>query len=419
MPMQRLKPSGSPQSGVLLHGRLLKPKGPKSHSRIGALTTGKLQKNLPCSASPVASTDISISLPLEDRTENPGRPCKNRKEKPAKSKDVDYDRIMAKIPPERLLRVKRISPKTVLQYHKHISAFYEWCRLHHRSTRTQALVDKALAIYFNELFEDSCSMNEASYTLFGWICLRMKPTVPERELLPMARAALPAWRSSTCVKARVGVIPQVLFRFLDFCIEQNNLDVAMAALLQYNLYARPSEILNISGADMIMPIPSLNSHWGIVFGNSEFSRPRKTGTFDDAVFADSTCRPWCGDLIKRIYRCLGHNSRPVFQMTLSQYESNFRFFSKNFKFPSGSFFPHVLRHSGPSFDVIHYPRSLAQVQARGRWTSSSSVARYRKPGRLLLQATKFPIGLQNYSSALSKSALAILLSKWIPPEPTP
>lgn len=144
MPMQRLKPSGSPQSGVLLHGRLLKPKGPKSHSRIGALTTGKLQKNLPCSASPVASTDISMSLPLEDRTENPGRPCKNRKEKPAKSKDVDYNRIMAKIPPERLLRVKRVSPKTVLQYHEHISAFCEWCRLHHRSTRTQALVDKAL-----------------------------------------------------------------------------------------------------------------------------------------------------------------------------------------------------------------------------------------------------------------------------------
>lgn len=156
-----------------------------------------------------------------------------------------------------------------------------------------------------------------------------------------------------------------------------------------------------------------------MFGNSEFSRPRKKGTFDDAVFADSTCRPWCGDLIKRIYRCLGHNSRPVFQITLSQYESKFRFFSKNFKLPSGSFFPHVLRHSGPSFDVIHCHRSLAQVQARGRWASSSSVARYRKPGRLLLQATKFPIRLQNYSSALSKSALATLLSKWIPPEPTP
>ena len=314
---------------------------------------------------------------------------------------------MAKIPPERLLRVKRVSPKTVLQYHEHISAFCEWCRLHHRYTRTQTLVDKALAIYFNELLEDSCSMNEISYTLFGWICLRMKPIVPERELLPMARAALPAWRGSTCLKARVGVIPQVVFRFLDFCIEQNDLDVVMAALLQYNLYARPSEILNIFGADVIMPIPSLNSYWGIVFGNSEFSRARKTGTFDDAVFADSTCRPWCGNLSKKMYRYFGYNFRPVFPMILSQYESKFRFFSKVFKLPSGSFSPHVLRHSDPSFDVIHCHRSLAQVQARGRWASSNSVARYRKPGRFLLQATKFPIGLQNYSSALSKSALAI------------
>ncbi len=349
----------------------------------------------------------------------PGKPCRSRREKPAKSRDVDYDRIMAKIPPERKLRVKRISPKTVLQYHEHVSAFCEWCKLRHRSTHTQALVDKAMAIYFNELFEDGSSMNEASYTLFGWICLRMRPTVPERELLPMARAALTAWRGSTYVKARVGVIPQVVIRFVDYCIELNDLDIAMAALLQYDLYARPSEILAISGADVVKPVPSLNSHWGIVFGNSEFFKRTKTGVFDDTVFADSTSRPWCGDLIKRIHRCLGHSPSPVFHITLAQYETKFRHFSKIFKLPSGSFTPHVLRHSGPSFDVIHSHRSLAQVQARGRWASSSSVARYRKPGRLLLQAAKFPIAIQNYTSGLSKSALATLLSKWVPAEPAP
>ena len=46
--------------------------------------------------------------------------------------------------------------------------------------------------------------------------------------------------------------------------------------------------------------------------------------------------------------------------------------------------PHGLRHSGPSTDSLHRIRDITTIQARGRWKSPSSGARYRKPGRMLL-----------------------------------
>lgn len=74
-------------------------------------------------------------------------------------------------------------------------------------------VDKTTAHYFDFLFGHGDSYSGGSYTLFGWIALRVIPTGPERELLPLARAALAAWRSAKPGHARVGVPPQVVYSF--------------------------------------------------------------------------------------------------------------------------------------------------------------------------------------------------------------
>lgn len=283
-------------------------------------------------------------------------------------------------------------------------------------------IDAAMSCYFNCLFEDDAPYNEGSYTLFGWIALKAIPRQPERELLPLARAALSAWRAARPGTTRVGVPPQVIFHFARYCVKHSEIHAAVAALLQFDLYARPSEILDISGVDLVRPVKSLSDTWGIILGNADRERRTKTGATDDIILADSPHRLWCGRLLQHVARGCLNIDVPVFSLTLAKYEDLFRHFSSLFKLPAGTFTPHTIRHSGPSFDAIHKFRTLTEIQQRGRWASPSSVQRYKKPGRLLLHASRLPDALKNDDPRIIQAALTdILRCPWVTmsPEPTP
>ena len=60
-----------------------------------------------------------------------------------------------------------------------------------RSTKNDTCLpwQMSMATYFSLLFDDGVSMTVASYTLFGWITLKTVPACPERDLLPLSRAA--------------------------------------------------------------------------------------------------------------------------------------------------------------------------------------------------------------------------------------
>lgn len=156
-----------------------------------------------------------------------------------------------------MLRVKRVQPRTICLYSDHVQDFLDWAKSHKQSVQGDQKVDIAMSRYFLALYEDGEAMNAASYTLFGWICLKMNPSQPERELLPRSRAALTAWRGLKPSHARVGVPPEVIYHFVDFCLSRDERQLAMVALIQYDLYARPSEILQLRGRDLVPPVPRL------------------------------------------------------------------------------------------------------------------------------------------------------------------
>lgn len=273
-----------------------------------------------------------------------------------------------------------------------------------------------MSIYFDQLFEDGCTMSSASYTLFGYLALKCVPDRPERDMFPLSRAALGAWKGSRGGTSRVGMAPQVIFHFAWYCVLHLEWDAAAAVLLQYDLYARPSEILQLRGRDLIPSVSAFNSPWGVLLGNSEFGETTKSGAQDDVVLADSPHRTWANKLLKHIGKLyIGHDDR-IFQISLPQYEQLFRNFSKQSGLKMSLFTPHVVRHSGPSFDLINEYRTIETIQARGRWVSPHSAARYRKPGRLLMTAANLPASLRTYTEEPLHSALHRILShSWAPP----
>ena len=335
------------------------------------------------------------------------RECGGSKDEAENSK---YLCILAHVKPERMLRVKRIKPKTLVAYANFVEQFLEWCKVSKRRNVCGQNADKHMAIYFNALFDDGEPMNTASYTLFGWIALRVIPHSPERDLMPLSRAALTAWRGACTSKMRVGLPPQVIYRFAAFCVSLNEHWAAAAVLLQYDLYARPSEILSVKGRDLVPPVPSMCLHWGVIFGNADHDEVTKAGSSDDVVLANSPHRGYAQKILQRFGKLFLHQDLPLFRGTLAQYESLFRKFSKQYKLKKSIFTPHCIRHSGPSFDAIHNHRTLAEIQSRGRWACQASVNRYKKPGRLLLEASKLPSALTDVKISVLHDTLSSVLS---------
>ena len=182
-----LKPSrsiGQLRSGVLRTGKLVKANQPKSLSKRGVLTAVKASSSS-SSIKPVVQKNSSTALPLGGHAKKRGN---------SSNCDERYQAILAKITPERMLRVRRIRPVTLLQYADHVDDFVAWARRNKFGLSTDHKVDIAMSTFFNALFEDALGMNVASYSLFGWICLKMIPKQPERQLLPLSRAVLTAWR---------------------------------------------------------------------------------------------------------------------------------------------------------------------------------------------------------------------------------
>lgn len=329
-------------------------------------------------------------------------------------KDDRYNNIVSRVKPERQLRIRRVKRATLFTYDDRVQDFIGWAGRRRKSLLTATAVDRSMSVYFNELFCDGEGINFASYTLFGWIALKMLPDKPERDLLPLARAALSAWRGLRPQKARVGVPPVVINGFVSFCLKLGEVQAAVAALIQHDLYARPSEILQLCGRDLVTPVKSLSGQWGVVLGNSDFDEQTKTGTTDDVVLADSSHRPWCNKLLQHISRGRLHLNSKIFNMTLAQYEDLCRKFSKHYHLQSGIFTPHTVRHSGPSYDAIHQLRSLPEIQQRGRWSCPGSVARYKRPGRLLLQASRLPPAFQSSGAFdLASSLTDIFSTSWV------
>lgn len=118
---------------------------------------------------------------------------------------------------------------------------------------------------------------------------------------------------------------------------------------------------------------------------SRSDNPRKTGQFDDSVVLGTQGRAWIPSYVQRLVRDL-RKGQPVFNsLTVAKYEKAFRRACQALGIAHLEISPHVVRHTGPSYDVFSGARSLVAVQKRGGWRAPKSVVRYEKAAKLLRQ----------------------------------
>ena len=215
-----------------------------------------------------------------------------------------------------------------------------------------------------------------------------------------------------------------------------------AAVMQFDTYCRPDELLCLSLSDLTPPVwrpPWQKSQaadtWSLMVrphrqiregealdlrrANGKAAseaRPNKQGVYDNAVLIGQPASAASGrsivplicaflymgkhleylesgrNMFRSKTRLLEGSSQmspdtPCFPISYNRYVACLRWAVKSLKIPCVSN-PHALRHGGPSADFFLGVRSIAEIRDRGKWQSEVSCSRYRQAGRYQRELNK-------------------------------
>ena len=199
--------------------------------------------------------------------------------------------------------------------------------------------------------------------------------------------------------------------------------VALAILVQFDMYLRPGELLalevsHIVGNRRIFGRADTGRQEVAVIiaplGHDE-ARPAKNRDFDCTVMPGTDCpvrRMIPGILLALQARSRSLSSPLLFApLTLPLYEKILREAALAVGVHDLISVPHQLRHGGPSHDALRSFRDLRSIQARGRWRASSSVRIYEKHGSLLRQTAKLTRRQRDEAAKLDDRAVLALLRR--------
>ncbi|MBM3947591.1 MAG: hypothetical protein FJ315_09395 [SAR202 cluster bacterium] len=276
-----------------------------------------------------------------------------------------------------MLESMAVTPATSRMYQEELDCFRATAEKEKWSLVTDEDIDGHLVDHMNSLYFTGHQAWRGEKLLAGFV--HFFPEFGRLGKRSIARAwkALKAWRRLTPGRSRRPVALAIWCGIAVFLAEQVRVLMAVAIMLALSAYLRPSELLRLTGESLVAP-SSACPHWCLLLHPSEGSARSKTRTADDSIILDSAYTAWMS---------------PVFEV-LKKERRQQRLFS--FDYPSllagikrataywkcGAIVPYQWRHSGPSIDRALKLRSLDEVQKRGRWQSSKSVARYEKGARL-------------------------------------
>lgn len=76
---------------------------------------------------------------------------------------------------------------------------------------------------------------------------------------------------------------ECIFDVASDILDQGRADVAMAMILQYHCYLRPSEVLGLTKEHVASPSVGKYKKWGLIIAPFDLGVASKNGAFDDAV----------------------------------------------------------------------------------------------------------------------------------------
>ncbi|CAK0861861.1 unnamed protein product, partial [Prorocentrum cordatum] len=274
-----------------------------------------------------------------------------------------------------------------------------------------ARLDDSLSLYFVDLFDDGFGVWEGRNAFYGYKLLKLRTT--GKVDLPKALASLKGWTKRAPGRMRLPLPDIIVDDIALGLVEHGNPLMGAAVVIQTDTYTRPSEVVGPRQGQILPPAPvaKLGAHYGIVIAPSEWHETTKTGGQGDSLLVGDVARPWLTSVLRLLHKPNVSDKKKIFDFTLGDYEREVKKSACRLGYTPLGACPHVFRHSGASNDKAHSRRTLKEVQKRGRWASSASVARYEKGALILQQLRKVPLARQKKAAERSKRLPQVLLQK--------
>ena len=307
-----------------------------------------------------------------------------------------------------------VGPATAARYHAAVVEFKSWAAVQGESLETPLAVDITMEKYFEHLYWAGEPALRGKVCRCGWLWVHRLGR--GSACLPHAYDAVRGWVKAAPEVARkpcpwVAVLAGARYLATRGVAARH---AARGGLLQFDLFCRPSELLNLTAADVLPPGRGRKAYkqWAVVIAPSraddgfEPAASTKAGDHDVTVIAVDDAsrqagRGWLVDLWKAALVDRSPDDRIV-PLSLGAYERLWREAWTAVGCGHMKFCPHALRHGGASTDMLLGLRDAAATQKRGHWNVPSSVARYAKHGTLLGQFRRLPAGMQDSEASLTK-----------------
>ena len=280
------------------------------------------------------------------------------------------------------LERQSVAPGTLAVYQQVYQEFLGHCRRSRLATRTASQADRAVVHRLHQMFAEG-ELSAESQKLVS-VVKKFRPELRRTGSLPRSLTAIRGFRR-LCPPATRQPLPwECACRVAEVLVEDGQWLTAVATLLCFALYARPSELLRLRGAQLIAPLRRAgraHSCWSVTLHPREHQRPSKTEVFDESLRLDVA--PYLA--LQPALRWLASNTAKgdrVFPFSYAVWSRRFEGAAQRCGLAVLEPTLYQLRHGGASHDAATKSRSTAEIKKRGRWMDDRSLVRYENGGRV-------------------------------------
>ena len=287
------------------------------------------------------------------------------------------------------LEKRSITKAQRAQYMKYLSSFKDFCKECGMAWPPVEL-DQVLSDYFDDMFLEGASHATGQKILaaveFGFI--------ETKGQLVRARRALRGWQKLMPPHSRLPLPKPLAYGMAQMMMARGSRDMGIKLLMDFDLYLRPAEGMDILGKHVIPPVAGAGKQYkkySIIIRDQDYGKPDKIGVFDNTLLLDNPATErWLGPAVHALAARRGKD-RPIFAFSQDEFRKEFNKVGKALGVET--LVTYQLRHGGASEDLNSKTRDFNQVRERGRWKTDTSVRRYAKTGKLqkMLQDLDKPI----------------------------
>ena len=207
--------------------------------------------------------------------------------------------------------------------------------------------------------------------------------IEQKRHLARAKRALKGWQKLMPAPSRLPLPKPVAYGIANLLMAKGLRDMGLKVLMDFDMYLRPSEGLDILGKHVSAPVPGTGIQYrkySVTIRDQDYGKPDETGTFDNTTLLDNpNTERWLGPAIHALAVRRGRD-RPIFSFNQDSFRKEFK--------KAGSLLSlkglvtYQLRHGGASEDLNAKDRDFNAVRERGCWRTDTSVRRYAKTGKL-------------------------------------